>query len=273
MIHSIAGELAGGALTDRRPFRAPHHSASMAALVGGGLSARPGEVSLAHHGVLFLDELPEFQPQVARQPAPAARDRRGRDRPRQRPRHLSGALPARRRDEPLPLRPCRRARLRLPARAERALHGALPGPHLRARCSTASTCASRCRPSPPPTSSCRRRPRARPRSPRASPRRARAGRSATRRIGLARRHDQCRRRRRAHRERSRGPDAGRHRAAARGRRRRCGCRPAAFTACCGSRARSPISTAATASARVHIAEALSYRLAGRSRRPEALRPG
>ncbi len=64
MIHSVAGMLAGGELTDRRPFRAPHHSASMAALVGGGIHARPGEVSLAHHGVLFLDELPEFQPAV-----------------------------------------------------------------------------------------------------------------------------------------------------------------------------------------------------------------
>ncbi len=64
LIHSIAGDLAGGALTNRRPFRAPHHSASMAALVGGGTRARPGEISLAHHGVLFLDELPEFQPQV-----------------------------------------------------------------------------------------------------------------------------------------------------------------------------------------------------------------
>lgn len=64
MIQSIAGLLADGALTDRRPFRAPHHSASMAALVGGGVQARPGEVSLAHHGVLFLDELPEFMPQV-----------------------------------------------------------------------------------------------------------------------------------------------------------------------------------------------------------------
>ncbi len=61
MIHSVAGTLANGALTDRRPFRAPHHSASMAALTGGGLHARPGEVSLAHNGVLFLDELPEFQ--------------------------------------------------------------------------------------------------------------------------------------------------------------------------------------------------------------------
>jgi len=64
MVASIAGEIKGGALTNRRPFRAPHHSASMPALVGGGLHARPGEISLAHHGVLFLDELPEFQPQV-----------------------------------------------------------------------------------------------------------------------------------------------------------------------------------------------------------------
>jgi magnesium chelatase family protein len=64
MITSLGGELSGGRLTDRRPFRAPHHSASMAALVGGGLRVKPGEVSLAHHGVLFLDELPEFQPQV-----------------------------------------------------------------------------------------------------------------------------------------------------------------------------------------------------------------
>ena len=64
MIQSIAGELAGGAISDRRPFRAPHHSASMAALVGGGLRVKPGEVSLAHNGVLFLDELPEFAPSV-----------------------------------------------------------------------------------------------------------------------------------------------------------------------------------------------------------------
>jgi magnesium chelatase family protein len=64
MIASIAGELADGALSDRRPFRAPHHSASMAALVGGGLRVRPGEASLAHNGVLFLDELPEFAPAV-----------------------------------------------------------------------------------------------------------------------------------------------------------------------------------------------------------------
>lgn len=60
MIHSIAGQLEDGRLIRRRPFRDPHHSASLPSLIGGGMKATPGEISLAHQGVLFLDELPEF---------------------------------------------------------------------------------------------------------------------------------------------------------------------------------------------------------------------
>jgi magnesium chelatase family protein len=60
LIASVAGKLLKGAFTGTRPFRDPHHSSSMASMVGGGRKAVPGEISLAHHGVLFMDELPEF---------------------------------------------------------------------------------------------------------------------------------------------------------------------------------------------------------------------
>lgn len=60
MIHSIAGSLPDGGLLKTRPFRDPHHSASLPALIGGGHKVKPGEISLAHNGVLFLDELPEY---------------------------------------------------------------------------------------------------------------------------------------------------------------------------------------------------------------------
>src|SRR3954462_3215813 len=119
MIASVAGELEGGALTNKRPFRSPHHSASMPALVGGGLRARPGEVSLAHHRVLF-DELPEathfanlwiLARSQSHAPTTAS---------------PTGALHAGRGDEPVPLRPRLRSGIHLPPRAEHALRRRVP---------------------------------------------------------------------------------------------------------------------------------------------------
>ena len=169
MVHSLAGELMGGKLATRRPFRAPHHSASMAALVGGGSKPRPGEVSLAHLGVLFLDELPEFLPNVLdalRQPLETGETVIARANHRiaypsriqliaaMNPCKCGGSAPG---------QACRRG----PALRRPTTWAASPG-----RCSTASTCRSRCRPSRPPTSCCRRPPRAARRCAPASRRRA-----------------------------------------------------------------------------------------------------
>ena len=60
-IHSIQGNISGSGIITKRPFRNPHHTISDVALVGGGQYPQPGEISLAHNGVLFLDELPEFK--------------------------------------------------------------------------------------------------------------------------------------------------------------------------------------------------------------------
>ena len=128
MVASLAGELSNGQLSRRRPFRAPHHSASMPALVGGGLRAKPGEMALAHHGVLFLDELPEFQPWGSRIPAPADGNGSDRSGAGQLPRDISRPLPAHCSDEPLQVRFCGAARPCLPQRA--ALRRRLSGAHL-----------------------------------------------------------------------------------------------------------------------------------------------
>jgi magnesium chelatase family protein len=144
-IHSISGLLSpGSAIVATRPFRAPHHTISDAALVGGGVGyARPGEISLSHNGVLFLDELPEFARnvlEVLRQPLEEGTVTIARSKSQRR---ISGEFHAHRRDESLSLRQCRQSPARLPV--QRDAGAEIHGPHFRTACSTASTYTSNVR--------------------------------------------------------------------------------------------------------------------------------
>lgn len=104
-VHSVLGLVPPGkALIATRPFRNPHHTISDAGLIGGGQIPKPGEVSLAHHGILFLDELPEFKKKRPRGDAAAPRRRESHHLPGGHLTHLSCSVHARRRHESLPLR-------------------------------------------------------------------------------------------------------------------------------------------------------------------------
>ena len=245
MIASVAGEIENGALTDRRPFRAPHHSASMPALVGGGLRARPGEVSLAHHGVLFLDELPEFAPQALdalRQPLETGEVAIARANHRvtypARFMLVAAMNPCRCGRASDPGFACRRGpNTRCAAEYQTRLSGPLLDRidlNIEVPAVTAADLIL-----PPPAEGSRE---VAPASRAPAPSRP----SATRRSACPA-SPPTRRRRRACWRRSPSPTAPASRCCATPPTP-CGCRRAAITGCCGSRARSPISTAPRRSA-------------------------
>jgi magnesium chelatase family protein len=232
MVASVAGEMDGGQMKRRRPFRAPHHSASMPALVGGGLKVRPGEISLAHLGVLFLDELPEFQRVVLdslRQPletgtVSVARANSHLTFPA-RVQLVAAMNPCRCGYLGDPGQACARARLAAPPTTRRACQG---------RCSIASTFMSRWRGSVPPTFLSRLRPREAPRSRKGWPGPAPSSRSAS--MAMARAPTPkptatCSTRLRPRTSRAGGCSPM--------RRRQCTCPPGATTACCACPAPSP----------------------------------
>jgi len=245
MIASVAGEIQGGALTARRPFRSPHHSASMAALTGGGIRAKPGEISLAHQGVLFLDELPEFDPRVLdslRQPLENGEVAvsRANHRVTYPARFmLVGAMnPCRCGHAYEPGYACKRGRIdRCTSDYQMRISGPLMD-RIDLRIEVPAVTAA--------DLICRRRPKDRLRSPRASPRRGTYNRRAMPLPGCPTSAPTPRRLRRSWR-RSRSPTRAGSSCCATPPRR-CGCRRGAIIACCGSRVRWPTSTARKKSA-------------------------
>ena len=259
MLHSLVRPLPPVAEWRRRPFRAPHHGASAAAVIGGGGRLRPGEISLAHHGVLFLDELPEYRRDVLEALREPLETGLGQHRARGVAGRVSGAVPAGRRDESLPLRLRRRPERPLPLHAadrRGATSRACPG-----RCSIASTCTSTCRGSNMRRSSPARR---LPETSAAVAARVLRARERQADARLPQRRPRCR-------ARSRRPAGSACASTACWIPRRAGSAfpRAPATASCASRARSPTSRASERVGVAELSEAIGYRRLDRE--PQARR--